>query len=443
MYAKNKKMLGRCAGRRPGAQASSRHLPVSTSEIHIDKYFAKGLCVVLTGVFQLFFVSSMTVLVSAQGSMAGPQSDALGPVRVLVSTPDAELNHLSWPKVTRTTSGTLVLAYSAGIGHNVGRSGLAVSRSIDGGKTFTPPRLLKVFPDNDPLYRDCGNLAIGMAHDGAVVILAMAYDGNTRHTIIGYRSTDDAETWQRVDTNHLGNSRTGSVYGHIFAVDHDTLAVAGHYRPGSSTHEQGIWLAYSKDQGQSWGKPQRIVEQRLQEPAMVYTRLGYMGLIRSWGGDATDYTQLTSTDGEHWQAKRHAMNTQVARGHSYPSPFVAVDPKNPNRLWALKSTRGPRRGIGAIALWTADLAEIDDIAKVTWEKSKDIIHWTGEDGHHVDFTYPWMAHLQGNRWMLVFYSGQRRGMNDIHGLTLHLDPLTGQVHRDSQVILNSESSSSD
>ena len=81
------------------------------------------------------------------------------PVRIaLAPTVGDKYAHLSWPKVVRTRAGTVVLAYSAGIGHNIGGSGLAVSRSTDGGQSFSLPRLLIRFPEDDARYRDCGAL---------------------------------------------------------------------------------------------------------------------------------------------------------------------------------------------------------------------------------------------------------------------------------------------
>jgi hypothetical protein len=41
-----------------------------------------------------------------------------------------------------------------------------------------------------------------------------------------------------------------------------------------------------------------------------------------------------------------------------------------------------------------------------------------------------MAHLEDDRWIMVFYSGHRRGRNDIYGLTLRLNPETGKADAD-------------
>jgi hypothetical protein len=345
--------------------------------------------------------------------------------RVLVSAPeDLPFKHLSWPKLARTPQGTLVLAYSAGIGHNIGASGLAVSVSADGGKTFSPPNVLKRFPADDSRYRDCGNMALGIAGDGAAVVLAMAYHGNERNTVFGYRSEDEGRTWRAVDTSALAENKTGSVYGHVLALPDGRLAVFGHYREGSAPHTQGIWLAYSGDDGRTWGPHQRVVEQKTQEPAIVYTREGFVGLLRTWGGRA-EYEWVAGADGKAWRTGPNALGVERKEGYAYPSPFIAVDPRAPDRLWALESARfmdgGKRRA--AITLWMAGLGGDAEPHAPNWQRVGRVADLgTGETAGHTDFTYPWMVPLGDDRWLMVYYSGNPKGKSDIYGLTLRLDP---------------------
>jgi hypothetical protein len=240
---------------------------------------------------------------------AVPAGGDYGEPRLLVASPDdPAVAHLSWPKIVTTGDGTLVLAYSAGKGHNIGGSGPAVSRSTDGGATFSRPQVLIRFPDDDARYRDCGNMALGIAGDGSVVLLAMAYAGNTQNTILGWRSTDDGATWTRVDTTALADNKTGSVYGHILQVPqvavgklgqapHDDqssarpnpeassepvpfshspgkdLVVFGHYRQPSRP-ASGIWMSVSRDHGMTWEPPRVVTEKAYFEPAFTLLRAG-------------------------------------------------------------------------------------------------------------------------------------------------------------------------
>ena len=219
-----------------------------------------------------------TAALAAAGE-EGPAGGDYGPSRAVVSAPaDARYAHLAWPKVVRTREGTLVLAYVAGRAHTVDGCP-AVSRSTDGGRTFSPPHVLREFSSRAD-YAHCGNVALGLAGDGAVVLLAMAFTGDERNTIFGWRSTDAGRTWQSADTSTLAENRTGSVYGHVFRVPGKGLAVCGHYRKPSQPHSQGIWIAFSKDEGKTWGAAQRITSEKLVEPAMLCTGGRLVGLLR-------------------------------------------------------------------------------------------------------------------------------------------------------------------
>jgi hypothetical protein len=129
-------------------------------------------------------VAASLAAVSAVLEEEGPVAGDYGQPRVVVSAPaDARYAHLAWPKVVRTREGTLVLAYVAGRAHTVGGCP-AVSCSRDGGRMFNPPRVLREF-SNRADYAHCGNVALGLAGDGSVVLLAMAFTGQERNTILG------------------------------------------------------------------------------------------------------------------------------------------------------------------------------------------------------------------------------------------------------------------
>src|SRR5215213_10931199 len=92
-------------------------------------------------------------------------------VRVAVAPPEnPRYQHLAWPKAVRAADGTVVLGYLAGTHHGNG-SCPAVSVSTDGGQTFTAPNVLKEFGPGME-YTNSGNMALGLAHDGAVILLA-------------------------------------------------------------------------------------------------------------------------------------------------------------------------------------------------------------------------------------------------------------------------------
>jgi len=169
-----------------------------------------------------------------------------GPLPIIVPAPeDVRFCHLSWPKVVKADDGSIIVAYIAGRKHVNGDGCPAVSVSNDGGESFTSPRVLKTF-DSTMRYQHAANLALGKAPDGAIVLMAMAFTNDRRNSIYGWRSEDHGKTWERADTSEIGDSKTGSVFGHLFQVPGKGLAVCGHYR---KPRGNGLWMAYSRDEG--------------------------------------------------------------------------------------------------------------------------------------------------------------------------------------------------
>lgn len=332
--------------------------------------------------------------------ICAPASGDYGVPRVVVPAPEDERHaHLAWPKIVQASDGTLVAAFLAAREHTVAGCP-AVALSDDDGQTFTAPRVLMQF-DATQQYHHSGNVALGVADDGAVVLLAMAMVGDERNTIFGWRSTDCGVTWEATDTETLGDSATGSVYGSVFRVPGRGLAVCGHYR---RPRGQGIWIAFSRDDGRSWGPPGMISDaRRFGEPAFVCTQGRLIGLVRE--SPEPHYHQFVSDDGgETWREPRVVMEGPEA---THPSPFLAVDPRRPTRLFALQSQRTER---GEIYLWEADARELD------WRRRGLVATFEGCE----DYAYPWMVHLSGDEWFVVFYAGRRGGANHIWGMRLRV-----------------------
>ena len=76
----------------------------------------------------------------------------------------------------------------------------------------------------------------------------------------------------------------------------------------------------------------------------------------------------------------------------HPSPFLTVNPLNHQYLYALVSEREP---LHRITLWHTHYETLQ------WRRVGLVVTVTGEG----DWTYPWMTHLAGNEWFLVYYKG--------------------------------------
>jgi len=366
----------------------------------------------LTGGLALALLVGVAAAENSIGTVGGEG----GPWRLLVqSTGEPRIAHLSWPKLVTTTDGTLILAYSAGVGHNQGGSGPAVSVSRDGGRTFSPPRLLCYFPEDDKRYKDCGNLALGIAGDGAAVLLAMAFSGDKRNTIFGWRSRDDGATWDRVDTSRIADNRTGSVYGHILDVPGEGLVVFGHYRkPGPPS--SGIWMSTSTDDGRTWGPPRTVTDRRYFEPAVVFCQGRLIGLFRLPGDAERRYDLAVSDDlGATWEIRPSGIALTEGRPGRQPSPFIMVSPEMPGTLHALQSIRGPLDDTGGrIYLWSAELD------RLVWRRERCVIRIPAREERFADWSYPWMTRLHDGGWLLAFYAGAKHGGSSIYGLNLVL-----------------------
>ncbi len=330
------------------------------------------------------------------------------PVRVAVRAPPGEpFAHLSWPKAVRTPAGSVVLAYSAGRGHNIGGSGPAVSRSTDEGGSFSPPQLLAQFPNDDPRYADCGNVALGLAEDGAVVLLAMAYDGDKTNTILGWRSEDDGITWSACDTSALGPEKTGSVFGNLLPLAAGELAVFGHYRPGSQPHAEGIWMSVSQDDGRTWSEARRIANVPAVEPVVVAAGGRLVGFFRGETGalGGRQFVGVSDDGGATWTTAPSDLAAEDEGSARLAAPFAVENPNRPGELLVLTTERALSGGTpGRIWMWRGDAATL------AFERERVVLEFPRVEGDpNTDLGYPWLLHLGGDKWRMFYYHGDRRG----------------------------------
>jgi hypothetical protein len=329
------------------------------------------------------------------------------PVRIAVAPPDdPRFAHLSWNKVVRTGPNTLILAYVAGAFHGAhGGGSPAVSRSVDGGASFSPPEVLRRFgPELD--YSCCGNLALGIAPDGALVLLAMAYTGDRANHIFGWRSEDDGATWTPVDTAKLGPNKTGSVFGNVLPIEGRGLLVLGHYRPGSQPHSSGIWASVSQDHGRTWGEPRRISDAPAVEPLVLRSGerlLAFLRGDREHGG--RQFVAVSDDLGETWTTELSSLDAADPASARLAAPCAVENPNRPGEILVLTTERARRGNTpGRIWLWRGDARQFD------WRRQRVLLEFPRVEGDpHTDFGYPWLVHLEGRRWLMFYYHGRSRG----------------------------------
>lgn len=334
------------------------------------------------------------------------------PPRIAVSIPDARFAHLGWPKALQLTDGTVLLAFLAGETHIAGGSP-AVAISTDGGRTFSDPHILEAFDDSKE-FRHSGNLAIGVAADGAVVLLAMAFTKSNAH-IFGWRSRDLGRTWTPTDNRKLGPQKTGSVFGNLVQLPDQRLLAVGHYRPGSQPYESGIWMAESRDHGASWEEPRRILDLVCVEPLLVRAASGRLLLFLRHDVPAdmegSQSLAWSDDDGLSWQLQLKAFMADDPSSQRLAAPFAYPDPEDPEQLLVMLTTRSRSTSTnwgkwtpGDIALWRGSVRNLQFKRVRTLLKVPFI-----EGDLNQDFGYPWLIHLGQQSYRIYYYHGEILG----------------------------------
>lgn len=333
------------------------------------------------------------------------------PVRIAVPPPaNPRFEHLAWPKAVRTGDGTIVLGFLAGTHHGA-ESCPAVSFSTDGGKTFSEPQVLREFgPGRD--YTNSGNMAMGIAHDGAVLLLAHGHTSKTSH-IFGWRSTDGGRHWETVDTSALGPEKTGSSTGRIIQLPGGRLMVAGHYRGGSKPQESGIWQSVSADDGRTWGEPQMVNNLNAGEPVLVRDGDRLLVFIRGRGPAATRQFVSVSDDwGQTWRTD--LLNIAPVNRHTnvLAHPFAMINPQKPGEIIAVTFERPAP---GSAQLWRADAKTL------TFKHDRTLVELPKIEGdRNTDFGYAWLLPMEGRKALVFYYHGEGRGPNPIWVLETEL-----------------------
>lgn len=321
-------------------------------------------------------------------------------VRIAVAPPaNQRFEHLAWPKAVRTAKGTIVLGFLAGT-HHGNESCPAVSISTDSGKTFSPPNVLREFgPGKD--YTNSGNMALGLAHDGSVLLLAHGHTANSNN-IFGWRSRDGGRTWQPGDTSALGPNKTGSSTGTIVQLPGRKLMVAGHYRAGSKPYTTGIWRSISEDDGQTWGEPAMVNNLNAGEPVLVRSGDQLLVFIRGRGpAAARQFVSVSDDWGQTWRTD--LLNLTAVGKHTsvLAHPFAMVNPHKSDELIAVTFERPLPAGAH---LWRGNAKTL------TFKHDRTLVELPKIEGDkNSDFGYAWLLPMEDRRALVFYYHGMGRG----------------------------------
>lgn len=336
-------------------------------------------------------------------------------VRVALPAPeDPRYAHLSWNKVVRTPKGSLIVACVAGTFHGYHGGGCpAIARSTDHGRTYSKLQILREFGRGRD-YTACGNLALGTADDGSLVLLAMAYTADEANHIFGWRSTDDGLTWTPTDTSTLGPNKTGSVFGSLLPVEGAGLVALGHYRAGSAPLTQGIWQASSADQGRTWGEPRRISEVYAVEPVLVSAGNRLLAFLRGGkgalpGAEGRQFLAVSDDRGKTWTTRPSPFDAENPATARLAAPCAVANPRRPGEVFVLTTERAKTAAQNSrIWLWRGDARTLE------WQRERVILEFPQIEGDpHTDLGYPWLLPDGDEAWQLYFYHGLKKGASPI------------------------------
>jgi hypothetical protein len=250
-------------------------------------------------------------------------------------------------------------------------------------------------------YGNSGNMALGLAHDGAVLLLAHGHNKDANH-IYGWRSADQGRTWQTVDTAGLGPNKTGSSTGTIVQIPGRKLMVTGHYREGSKPYRLGIWQSTSTDDGRSWGEPRMINNLNAGEPVLVRHENRLLVFIRGRGpAAARQFVSVSEDWGQTWVTDLLNLTPRQPHTTGLAHPFAMVHPHHPAELLAITFERPLP---GAAQLWRAPAKTL------AFKHERTLVELPKLEGdRNNDFGYAWLLPLEGRRALVFYYHGLGQG----------------------------------
>ncbi len=187
-----------------------------------------------------------------------------------------------FPVLAMTADRVAVAALRGGAGH-IGREGrMETVRSLDGGRTWTPPNVLADSEDDDR------NPAFGVSTQGTLVLLYHRqhnYDDEGNYqgrvevahrrpvVIMATRSLDGGLNWEEPYPLSIDGLPSGSPYGKIVSLADGTLLAPIYNSQAWEDERSGrsfdsSYLVRSLDDGLTWGEPSLIAHHK-NETALI------------------------------------------------------------------------------------------------------------------------------------------------------------------------------
>jgi hypothetical protein len=232
---------------------------------------------------------------------------------------------------------TVVATLRGGAGH-LGLDGrMEVIRSLDGGRTWSPPAVVadSDFDDRNPAFgvTQAGTLVLSYHRQGN-------YDeaGNWRRRevmeerrveVMVTRSHDHGLTWETPRPLGVALLAAGSPFGKIVALADGTLlmpiyagpipALLGSHAPAVTGEGDCSYLVRSHDDGVTWGEPALIALNKNETALLTLPAGDLLAVMRSIPPDQALYGSRSSDGGHTWSPP-----VQITGSRQHPADLVQL-----------------------------------------------------------------------------------------------------------------------
>jgi hypothetical protein len=293
-----------------------------------------------------------------------------------------------FPRLVGLRNGDLLATYKYGAAH-VGKSGKAgLSRSADGGRTWSATETIFDIADADD-----GVDATGELPDGSLLFGAVSYTWEgTKYNFQGWRadgyvlrSTDGGHRWTppvKVDPKPF---QWMYPFGTIFSQADGTILLSGY--GGMLPMKEGIedvsFLLRSHDGGKTWGDLS-VIARRFNELCLIQLRDGgLLAVMRAQDGGSLS-SAVSRDGGYHWSEP-----VRISRNNEHPPDLLRL------RSGQIVLTYGQRnKPYGVEAIISADEGK-------TWNRHERVVlAW---DGDHQDLGYPVTVQRRAGGLATIYY----------------------------------------
>ena len=241
-------------------------------------------------------------------------------------------NKCAWPNLTLMPDGTIVAAIFGEPCHQLWEGSSECWISRDGGKLWS---FLSVPAHHEP-NRTRGDLAAGLTHEGAYVVLCSGRkfapppgepldrprteDEKGNQEAVVCRTEDGCKTWTSSEGQftYPPNVSNAVPFGDVVQLPGSRLAVSCYSAPAGHIEDEtadGAWIYFSDDDGRTWGDARLIGADRYNETDLLV--LGEGRMLAASRTARTAETEILASDdgGQTWTCRGPVTSSRHMPAH--------------------------------------------------------------------------------------------------------------------------------